>query len=321
MKRTVFCILFLIAFSGVASAETLTLYTTPGSDGYIGRVGTNLTFTDIRNGVGTNVDTNNNFTTTRLVTDNETDSYMENWRPALIFNGSDIPDSAIINNARIGIHINFIYEGLGVQAFGNYSLVKFNIDGTINADDYDNFDWVRLADDRSTATIPEGQYTYWSLNSLGLSNISKTGDFGFGFKGFYDMDNTSPTWVSGGYKKTGIGFSAADGLINIPFIEISYTIPATTLSSSITGLGNVATCNSINWTWTNPADTDFNHTYIMKDNVFDTNVSNTTTFRLWENLAESTTYTFSSKTVDITGNMNATWVNQSVTTRACTIPS
>jgi len=322
MMRAVLGILLIVASAGVVSAETLTLFTTNSSDGYIGMVGTNLTFTDIRNGDGTNRDIQNPFSTVRLVQDNETDRYGENWRPAFIFNGSAIPDDALIQDASLGIHINFIYDDLGEQAFGNYSLVKFNIDGPINADDYDNFDWVRLADDRNTALITTGHYTNWSLNSAGLSNISKIGDFGFGFKGYYDMENAPPSWVNGSDKMwIGFGFSAADSVMYPPFIEITYTLPDSAPPAGITGLGDVATCNSITWTWTNPADADFSHTYILQENVFDINATGTTTLRLWKNLAESTTYTFSSKTVDMNGNMNATWVNQSATTGACGISS
>ncbi|MDD1698568.1 MAG: PKD domain-containing protein [Methanoregula sp.] len=318
MKRAVLCIALLVALVGVASADTLTLYTTNSSDGYVGKVGQNLTFTELRNGVGTNVDINNTFSTVRLVQDNETDRYRENWRPALIFNGSAIPDDAIIQDASLGIHINFMYDDLGEQAFGNYSLVKFNIEGTINSADYDNFEWVRLAADRNTALITTGHYTNWSLNAAGLSNISKTGDFGFGFKGYYDMENAPPPWISGvGKKWVGFGFSAADSVVYPPFLEIHYIIPDITPPGSITGLGKTITCSSINWTWTNPADPDFNYTIILKDSVFDVNASKTTTFRRWTGLSESTRYTFSARTVDANGNVNATTVQQTAMTTAC----
>ena len=89
----------------------------------------------------------------------------------------------------------------------------------------------------------------------------------------------------------------------------------TTPPESIYNITNVTTCNSINWTWENSTvSTDFNHTYILKDNVFDINASNTTHSRLWESLSEYTEYIFSSKTVDITGNMNTTWVNNTTRT-------
>ena len=95
------------------------------------------------------------------------------------------------------------------------------------------------------------------------------------------------------------------------------TVTDTTPPASITNLANSSvTSSQINWTWTKPTDADFNHTYVLKDNVFYANLSNTTSYSLWTGLTEATSYTISTKTVDITGNMNVTWVNQTATTLA-----
>jgi hypothetical protein len=88
-----------------------------------------------------------------------------------------------------------------------------------------------------------------------------------------------------------------------------------TAPRSITGLTNsTVTNNSIMWTWTNPTDTDFNHTVQYKNGVLYYNSSNSTAAIIWTGLTNNTAYTFSSHTVDITGNMNATWVNATATT-------
>jgi PKD repeat protein len=110
-------------------------------------------------------------------------------------------------------------------------------------------------------------------------------------------------------------FTASSG--HNSFLTIEYTPGTdTTPPSSISNLANTTNCSSVNWTWTNPTDSDFNHTYVFWNGTFYANLTNATTYSLWSGLPVSTSYTFSSKTVDITGNMNATWTNQTATTSA-----
>jgi hypothetical protein len=92
----------------------------------------------------------------------------------------------------------------------------------------------------------------------------------------------------------------------------------TTPPASITGLTNSTPyCGNITWSWTNPLDSDFNHTYVLKNNAFYFNYTNTTTTTLWAGLSNITQYNFSARTVDITGNINVTWVNKSAITAEC----
>jgi PKD repeat protein len=102
---------------------------------------------------------------------------------------------------------------------------------------------------------------------------------------------------------------------------IIITAPDTTAPRSITGLSNgTVTNNSILWQWTNPTDTDFNHTVQYKNGVMYYNSSNTTSAIVWTGLTNNTAYTFSSHTVDLSGNMNATWVNATATTNKFATP-
>ena len=61
-----------------------------------------------------------------------------------------------------------------------------------------------------------------------------------------------------------------------------------------------------NWTWTNPADADFNHTTIYINGSWITNTSNE-----YYNLTADAhnQSTISTHTVDVNDNMNSTWVN------------
>jgi hypothetical protein len=88
--------------------------------------------------------------------------------------------------------------------------------------------------------------------------------------------------------------------------------------ASITNLANItSTCEQVNFTWTNPADSDFNGTEYWWNDVQGTNLTSTTTYKLFTGLTGGNTYTFSTKTFDLTGNVNATFVNMSATATSC----
>lgn len=95
-----------------------------------------------------------------------------------------------------------------------------------------------------------------------------------------------------------------------------FTIPLIKIDSlpSITNLQSTNGTFWINWTWTNPMDTDFNHTEIYIDGIFQTNTS--AEYFNATDLEPEKEYTISTRTVDISGNVNETWVNSTVTTLA-----
>jgi len=88
----------------------------------------------------------------------------------------------------------------------------------------------------------------------------------------------------------------------------------TTPPASISDLQNTTGATWINWTWTNPSDNDFAYTMVYLDGVFKTNTSNP--YYNATNLTANTTYEISTHTVDVNGNVNDTWVNQTVKTLA-----
>ncbi|HEX3018948.1 MAG TPA: PKD domain-containing protein, partial [Chitinispirillaceae bacterium] len=83
-------------------------------------------------------------------------------------------------------------------------------------------------------------------------------------------------------------------------------------SKTVTNLQYTNGTAWINWTWTNPSDPDFNHTEIYLNNIFQTNTSGE--FFNATNLEPETDYTIGTRTVDIYGNVNETWVNSTATT-------
>ena len=86
-----------------------------------------------------------------------------------------------------------------------------------------------------------------------------------------------------------------------------------TAPASITSFSqNKNTCTEQTVTWTNPVDADFASVMLYQDNVW--HVNETGTSHAFTGLNSWQSYIYSTKTQDATGNINATWVNQTVTT-------
>ncbi|MCK5217385.1 MAG: PKD domain-containing protein, partial [Methanosarcinales archaeon] len=112
-----------------------------------------------------------------------------------------------------------------------------------------------------------------------------------------------------------VNVSASDAAGNVGRNNsTSYTaiVPDITPPSSITNFHPTPSPTHINWTWTTPSDPDFNHTQIYLNSLHQTNTS--TTFFNATSLAPNTEYTLSTRTVDTTGNINTTWINNTATT-------
>ncbi|MCZ7358032.1 MAG: DUF2341 domain-containing protein [Candidatus Methanoperedens sp.] len=82
--------------------------------------------------------------------------------------------------------------------------------------------------------------------------------------------------------------------------------------ASITNLASINGTTWINWTWSNPQDSDFNHTMIYLNGSWKDNISNP--YYNATGLAPDTVYEIGTRTVDIAGNINATWVNETART-------
>lgn len=96
---------------------------------------------------------------------------------------------------------------------------------------------------------------------------------------------------------------------------IAYFTPVDlTPPSSITNLTPTAGTTYLNWTWRNPPDPDFNHTEIYLNGAFQTITS--AEFFNATDLAPGIGYTIGTRTVDTSGNINATWENNTASTLA-----
>jgi len=87
----------------------------------------------------------------------------------------------------------------------------------------------------------------------------------------------------------------------------------TTPPAQISGLNATITgADWIRWSWTNPIDADFSHVMVYLDGEFVANTTDSSiNFYNATNLSEGTTYTIGILTVDTSGNINSTMVNDS----------
>ncbi|MCK4817925.1 dockerin type I repeat-containing protein, partial [bacterium] len=68
------------------------------------------------------------------------------------------------------------------------------------------------------------------------------------------------------------------------------------------------------WNWTNPSDPDFNHTEVWIDSEFKENVTTPDHSYNATGLIPNTNHEIGTKTVDVSGNVNQTWVNDTAKT-------
>ncbi|VVB91260.1 Cell surface glycoprotein [uncultured archaeon] len=113
-------------------------------------------------------------------------------------------------------------------------------------------------------------------------------------------------------------------LAGSPFVNINNnTVSAvsnpyasdTTPPRSITNLQNITYAQSyINWTWIDPLDSDFSKVMVYLNGTFKTNVTKGIRYYNASSLAPDTVYIIGTHTLDTSGNINQTWVNQTVRT-------
>ncbi|GAH72483.1 unnamed protein product, partial [marine sediment metagenome] len=90
--------------------------------------------------------------------------------------------------------------------------------------------------------------------------------------------------------------------------------------ASVTDLNETAAgVTWINWTWTNPADADFSYTEVWLNGTLEKVYAPEDSYNA-TNLLPNTTYEIGTRTVDNSGNVNFSWVNDTATTLPDTTP-
>jgi PKD repeat protein len=168
-------------------------------------------------------------------------------------------------------------------------------------------------------TVPVGDAVTFTDASTGYPN---RWNWTWGDGSFTNMTTQNPThsYATPGLKTVTLrsflwqNFSVYDDETKVNYINVVDITPP----KGITGLSaTTINCQNITWQWTNPTDADYSYVYVLKNNGWVGNYSTPQAAATWLSLMELTDYTFSSKTVDTSGNMNATWVNVTAQTGAC----
>ncbi|WP_135604137.1 S-layer protein domain-containing protein [Methanococcoides sp. NM1] len=103
-------------------------------------------------------------------------------------------------------------------------------------------------------------------------------------------------------------------LMSLLIVGMSCGVAMAAAPESVSGLGTDGIGEDwVLWSWTNPS-TDFDHVEIYINDVFELNETGNSYNDT--GLTPSTLYTISTRTSDASGNVNATWVNLSVTTNS-----
>ena len=126
--------------------------------------------------------------------------------------------------------------------------------------------------------------------------------------------NTAGTYDISLNYTTGLGSSV---MTKVGYIQIYMDPPG-----SISGLtGTPVPPSSILWSWTNPADINFNTTDVWRNNTFYANYTNSTGGVQWNGLTPNISYTFSARTSGLSGSENATWINVTTYCNATPLPN
>ncbi|MCK5013636.1 MAG: metallophosphoesterase, partial [Candidatus Omnitrophica bacterium] len=96
--------------------------------------------------------------------------------------------------------------------------------------------------------------------------------------------------------------------------SVMITVVDRTPPSTIINLQSTSANTGINWTWTNPPDPDFNHTELYLNGTLLTNIPAPQNYYNITGLLPDTSYELSTHTVDTSGNINETWVNDTAHT-------
>ncbi len=103
---------------------------------------------------------------------------------------------------------------------------------------------------------------------------------------------------------------------NVDYLPLTF-IPDVEPPKSVIDLKNISYApDYINWTWTDPMDSNFSYVMVYLDSSFQTNVSKWVQHYNATGLIPGTMHTIATRTVDLYGNINQLWVNHTAMTQS-----
>lgn len=150
-----------------------------------------------------------------------------NKRGVFLFDTSLIPDNACIQSANIslyGFNKGSTYAVWETNMYGYIIESSPNSDTSLSINDYSNFSFTALSNGILYSGWNTSGYNIFNLNSTGLNLINVSGISKFGIMSYYDLNDISPTWISGKYIYMSSYFSdKGDGYE--PILSVTFTTP------------------------------------------------------------------------------------------------
>ncbi|MBN1386607.1 hypothetical protein JW968_06580, partial [Candidatus Woesearchaeota archaeon] len=177
----------------------------------------------------------------------------------------------------------------------------------INQTQYTNLTANITDDHRINFTLVEVIFANGTVKNYTMSNNSNI---------WYYVFNTTPSYIPGNYTYK-IYSQDMNGNMNDSegswfYVNSLYDPypPGTVTNLNAPSIGT----SWIYWTWTNPPDVDFNHTIIYLNWIWQANLNTPVNSVNFSGLINNTDYTISILTADHSGNINTTWVIDTVRT-------
>lgn len=227
----------------VYADTTTSFYPNPGTtvDGSVLRSSSNLTWSDVRTGAGTNALDNSTSTfVCRVHSDSSSNRYSTMGRGIFLFDTSSLDDSAVIISASLNLKPAVITDNFNLSLCVVSSNPASNT-ALANAD-YGNLGSTRYStSDDDLGNYSAGSYRAIALNSSGLSAISKTGVSKYGTRSVSDVDNVEVTWVASTNGQMSVYNADQTGTGDDPYLEVVYssaTFTAAAGSFTLTGIAS-----------------------------------------------------------------------------------
>ena len=159
------------------------------------------------------------------------DQWSQIIRTIYLFDTSSITDTDIISSATFSVYSTATTIN---NAFSDsLSLVLSNpaSNNALVAADYDTLGTTKQATDIAFSALTNSAFNDWTLNATGISNVSKTGITKLGLRGLADLNNTPPTWSSGGrqtFEHYMADQAGSPGTVNDPKLVVVHSGAAAT---------------------------------------------------------------------------------------------
>lgn len=153
-------------------------------------------------------------------------NWLRIYRGIVGFDTSSIPDTDEITAATLSFYVTAKDDAAFSQSVAIDHTVPANNTSLVVADyDVSGWDSTDQASRIALTSITTSAYNDFTLNSTGLSNISKTGNTWFGIRLSSDMDNSAPSWTADNAEFT-MSMSEHTGTTQDPKLVVTHSAPA-----------------------------------------------------------------------------------------------